>query len=140
MKNCFFYMSFNKFLLQITFFLVLLAFPHCEQKSTMESRLKGAWHAKWTMASNTDSLAQSMNGKFVFFPDGHIHIEAFGYKGCLFTCDTLSNDLQWKMQGDTLQIADKNEGSGLLYKIKYLSEDSMHLVLLDDIHISLKKI
>lgn len=130
----------NKYLFRIIFLMAVITLQRCQQKASPEGQLKGSWQAEWIMDPNPEDGAQTMNGKFEFFPGGKVHIEAYGFNGCLFACDTLSNDLLWTLDHDTLCITDKKDHSGLFYKIQYFSDDSIHMVLLDDIHIALQKI
>jgi hypothetical protein len=47
--------------------------------------------------------------------------------------------LEWKKNGDTLNLVNSGEKYGIIYKILQLSEDKMKLQLMEDIHITLTK-
>lgn len=120
---------------------IFTAFTSCRKEIPNEKLLTGSWQAKWTMGTDAyESSTQHMDGKFIFSKNGDVIIEAYGFDGCLFACDTLSNKLQWKLEDNVLRITDKNDASGLPYRIEKFTEKQIQLILLDDIYITLNRV
>lgn len=80
-----------------------------------------------------------MGGQMVFNEDGKVYIEALGYPGCIFSSDTIKNDLMWKVNNDSLHIFNQNDQFKLSYLINKASNNLIELQLLDDIFVTLKK-
>jgi len=122
-------------------FFLLSAVFSCGEETQKEKILIGSWQAKWTIrATSNDSSTQPMDGKFIFYKNGEVMIEAYGFDGCPFACDTLSNTLHWKLEENVLHIIDKNDESGIPYHIDKFSEKQIQLVLLDDIYLTLNRV
>ncbi len=106
--------------------------------------LIGDWDALW-ITELDDSLIEisenglRMNGKITFMPDGKAEISAYGFKGCIFSDDTLTSIISWKLDENTLRFIDKGDDQGLPYNIKKMSDEELELTLLEDIQLILTK-
>lgn len=112
--------------------------------STQAQDVIGKWKAQWVTdpASYPDvdpSVNFTMNGKFEFDSKGKVTISAYGYKGCIFSSDTLVHSLNWKLKNDTLQLINENDMHGMTYSVLNLSTEKMKLQLMDDIFLNLNK-
>ena len=126
------------------FVLCVLIFAGCESgKTNRENMILGHWTAMWetTMEDleNIDRDNLKMHGNILFRDDGQVVIEAYGHDGCVFSSDTLKNQLQWKLDGETLRFIDKGDDMGLPYQIKNFHADQVELVLMNDIFLTLKR-
>ena len=126
------------------FLSFLLLNVSCEnQGKREEAALLGRWNALWETTmddlGNIDSKNLRMHGLVQFNKNGKVEIEAFGHDGCVFSSDTLKNQLQWKLEGQTLRFIDEGDDSGLPYQNKSISDNKMELVLMDDIFLTLNR-
>lgn len=127
---------------QLWVMLIILAFG-CQ--STQEEKdpagtLVGNWKAQWTTSVESIPEAKdshlTMNASYTFTEDS-VWIELYGYEGCLFYQDTLSNTIPWKLSGDVLSLIGEDNSPSLTFDVKSLSSEKVELVLLNDIFITL---
>lgn len=128
-----------------TFFYLLCLFvlSSCSKKSPQEMIL-GAWQAQWEtnakgVTSNIKPENLRMNGKVIFKDDGWVDISAFGYKGCIFSEDTITNSLRWELGDHELKLIDKGDDQGLAYQVVHFEEHELQLTLLEDIKLTLRR-
>jgi len=124
--------------------VALLSLSGCDNNQQNEDNIIGEWEAHWeTKADESFSELKAenlhMNGVIRFNSDGKVEISAYGYDGCIFSDDTLINILNWKMDDSVLRFIDQGDDSGLPYTIKKLTSDEMHLTLLEDINLTLRR-
>ena len=106
--------------------------------------LVGEWTAHWetTLEDSLMEISEEglrMNGRIVFKPDGTAEISAYGFKGCIFSDDTLVSDISWKLDDNVLRFMDKGDEQGLPYNIKQMTDKELQLTLLDDIRLTLTR-
>lgn len=132
----------------LTFFIstvatIILISPSCSQKEkSAQNLLLGEWNATWNGSAEISKEmdgALTMNGKISFFEDGTAMIEAYGYKGCAFSCDTLTTHIHWELDDVVLRFLENDDMYGLPYTIQKISSNSIELALIDDIRLSLTK-
>jgi len=114
-------------------------------KSTQAQDIIGKWQAQWVTDPGSypdvdPSVNFTMDGKFEFDAKGKVTISAFGYKGCIFSSDTLVHSLNWELKNDTLQLINENDIHGMTYSVLNLSTETMKLQLMDDIFLNLNKL
>lgn len=116
----------------------------CVDTENQKGFLVGEWQAKWH--SNTTAFPHienknmlSMNGKLRFLEDGTVEILAYGFDGCVFMSDTMKNEMSWNLNGDTINLLVKNDDFGFPYHIQNRDENSIQMVLLEDINLELTK-
>ncbi|MGK7397027.1 MAG: hypothetical protein ACNS62_20795 [Candidatus Cyclobacteriaceae bacterium M3_2C_046] len=109
-----------------------------------EDILIGNWEAEWNTPAESYPMADqnklSMKGQIKFDPNGMVEIQAYGYEGCIFMSDTMKNELNWRINGDTLSLVGPGEDFGLPYTIREARQNIVKLVLMEDIALTLKKI
>lgn len=134
--------NFLKFSLIISVFS--LSIFGCSPQKSQEEKILGQWQAHWVTEADEslpglegDNL--HMNGFITFMDDGKVEISAFGYDGCIFSDDTLNNTLNWKIDDTVLRFIDKGDDHGLPYTINKFTNDELHLTLLEDISLTLKR-
>lgn len=107
--------------------------------------LIGKWQAEWEMAGNAPEIEvtggkdQYMLGKMEFLEGGEVKIDAFGYPGCLFSNDTINNQLNWVLLKDTIRLYSKDQQFSLEYAIQNMEETFIKLNLMGDIFITLRR-
>jgi hypothetical protein len=130
----------SKFL--FLYFLILILVS-CDTHKKPSQRLLGEWSATWSMQPEAfpDVHDQTfvMNGKVDFLEEGSVKILAFGYPGCIFSSDTLLNQLQWRLQNDTINLINDADQFNLSYRIMEMSETLVQLELMEDIHLTLTR-
>jgi hypothetical protein len=108
-----------------------------------EDLLIGTWDAKWETNSEAFSVNEgydlSMRGKMYFMEDGKVKIHAYGYKGCIFMSDTMINELQYIVHGDTVNLLADDEKFGLPYQILEMHQKRVKMVLMEDIALTLTR-
>lgn len=124
----------------ILFFLVCISsgFILLQDYKTL---LIGEWNAKWIIKNQglTEDSKDQMDGLMVFNENGNVSIKALGYPGCIFSSDTIENDLMWEISNDSLHLRNRNDQFKLSYHITKASDKSIELKLLDDIFVILEK-
>tara|TARA_R110000868_G_scaffold100896_1_gene277709 strand:- start:978 stop:1412 length:435 start_codon:yes stop_codon:yes gene_type:complete len=113
--------------------------------TTQAADVIGNWQAQWVTDPSSypdvdPSVNFTMDGKFEFDSKGKVTISAYGYKGCIFSSDTLVHSLNWKLKNDTLQLVNENDMHGMTYSVLNLSAETMKLQLMDDIFLNLNKL
>ena len=108
------------------------------------NELEGEWNVQWVTdpASYPDvdaSINFTMNGKFIFEKSGKLTIDAYGYEGCIFSNDTLSHSLNWKVKNDTLSTFNNKDLHGISYKITEQSPNKVKLQMMEDIFLHLTR-
>ena len=102
----------------------------------------GAWEARWHTTQEafpdvTDAQL-TMDGVFDFSTDS-ISVTLYGYPGCLFSHDTLSNQSRWALSGDTLSLINEDNTPGITYEIKSQDSTKVEMVFLEDIFVTLTR-
>jgi hypothetical protein len=132
----------------LTFFvgsliIIVLICPSCFQgEKSVQNILLGEWNATWNGNGEISEEMEgvlTMNGKISFFADGTAMIEAYGYKGCAFSCDTLTTHIHWELDEFVLRFLENDDAYGLPYTIQKINDKSIELALIDDIRLSLTK-
>ncbi len=117
----------------------------CQGKSdkTDSELIVGEWNAEWSTQSeelaNIPDQHRRMQGKIKFHEDGSVEIAAYGYDGCIFSSDTLTNQLSWKLEDSILRFIDQGDEEGLAYDVDAMAEQEMRLVLMEDIYLTLRR-
>lgn len=107
-------------------------------------RFLGEWEAEWRMAAHAPEMdiaenkTRYMSGR-MDFSEGTVKIEAFGYPGCLFSSDTIKNELHWTISGGNIKLFDNNDQFSLEYAIQKVSGQVIELSLMDDISVILTR-
>jgi hypothetical protein len=108
-----------------------------------EDLLLGSWEAKWETNSDAFTVSEeynlTMRGKVQFKENGKVKIHAYGYQGCIFLSDTMINELQYILEGDTINLLADDENFGLPYQILELQQNKVRLVLMEDIALTLTR-
>jgi len=130
-------------------FILLAIFFSCADNSrekdatNVSSLMVGSWNAQWkTLPESFPEVKDmdfTMNGKFDFNKENTVAIKAYGYPGCIFSSDTLSHSLNWKISNDTLKLLNQGEKQGITYKIKSFEDSKIELQLMEDIFVTLTK-
>lgn len=103
------------------------------------SALEGKWEAVWKIQDLSMSDGQdSMRGHMNFKNNGQVEVVAYGYPGCLFSNDTIQNELQWKVRRDSLIFYNPQDNFSLIYLVHKDPSGEIQLKLMDDILITLK--
>ncbi len=102
----------------------------------------GDWAAVWETdpagyPGLSNQLDFTMKGHFLIEEDS-ITIEGYGYKGCIFTEDTIQHKLTWQVSNDSLILFNDPKTPGLTYKIIESGEQQIKLQL-EDIYVTLSK-
>ncbi len=123
---------------------VFLLLQGCQPKSENSSVtadndnvLVGHWQAEWQ--TKIDENYHSMKGELHFNENGKVAVKAYGYQGCYFMSDTSKNEMAWKVIGDTLHLMVPEDNFSFAYQIKNISLQDIHLTLLEDINLHLKR-
>ena len=137
-RNTFFKMAMPVF----TF--AALSLSGCENNHKQDQTIIGEWKAHWeTKADESFSEISAenlhMEGTMTFNPDGKVEIAAYGYDGCIFSDDTLRNILNWKIDDSVIRFIDGGDENGLPYTINKFTNNEMHLTLLEDINLTLRR-
>jgi hypothetical protein len=136
----------NFFKLKLLPFISILFFMMngCEVKNSKEMDIVGEWSAYWETKAdesiphkNGDNL--KMDGRIKFMENGKVEIVAFGYEGCIFSDDTLTNTLNWKLDEKVLRFIDNGDENGLPYTIQKYTDHELQLTLLEDINLTLRR-
>ncbi|MBV6642815.1 MAG: hypothetical protein KI791_19010 [Cyclobacteriaceae bacterium] len=121
---------------------VVLATQACSTTSSGDQGFQGNWKAIWETdpagyPGLSDKLDFTMGGRFLIEGDS-ITIEGYGYKGCIFTEDTIHHKLIWKIRNDSLMLYNDAQTPGLTYRIIQSGEGQIKLQL-EDIFVTLTK-
>jgi len=123
-------------------FTVALCFQ-CSHETSREAIIVGKWKACWKTSGNALSNLSPedlmMEGRMEFDNKRLVVIQAYGHEGCIFSSDTLTHQLNWKLDGNTLRFIDNKEDHGLPYTIQTIKEKTIELKLLEDIYLTLEK-
>jgi hypothetical protein len=128
----------------VVFTSILLLSCKKDAERKVDNPFFGKWKAQWdadavSFPEAAPNSIFTMNGSFEFSEDQKVTVTAFGFPGCIFSADTLVHTLDWTKQNDTLNLVNRGEKYGIMYKILQLSESKMKLQLMEDIHITLTK-
>lgn len=131
----------------ITLFASVLFFGCSSTKENEHPTIVGEWKAMWSTdpaaypAELSKTKKFNMEGFLSFTDKGELTINAFGYKDCIFSSDTMKHSLNWKMVGDTaISFYSGEDVHGIHYQLEDLKKDKAKLVLMGDINISLTRI
>ena len=135
-----------KFLsLTISLMLILLiTLGGCGLNQGKNESIVGKWEAHWeTLPDESlpglDGKDLQMNGVMIFNENGEEEISAFGFDGCIFSDDTMTNKLNYEVGDSVLRFIDAGDDHGLPYKIGKFSKNEIQLVLLEDINLTLSR-
>lgn len=119
---------------------VFLLMSACTTVKSKEQLLLGEWQAQWEAKPQQASEAcLQMQGKVLFSADGQAEMIGYGHKDCIFSEDTLQNQLQWTLRQGQLSFRNLQDPFEMDYQIESLSEDHIQLVLMDDIRLHLTR-
>jgi hypothetical protein len=132
----------NLFSVFIISYLVFLLACNGEGEK-MDNHLAGNWYAKWELINPEltgifKPEQMIMEGE-VFFDADHARIRAFGFDGCAFTSDTSENVLYYKKNDTILNLFNDENDVIFSYVIKSEEQNSMELLLMDDINLTLTR-
>lgn len=101
----------------------------------------GKWNALWIIKNSAsgNDVYGNMKGHMEFYENGRVGIEARGYPGCVFSSDTIKNELMWRISSDSLYLYNQNDQFQLSYFIQKASDNTIELKLLDDIFVTLHR-
>ena len=123
-------------------FVISLCWSCTNTTQESESPFLGTWTAKWkTLPESYPGVTGvdfTMDGVVKFYPDS-ASILAYGYQGCIFSEDTLSHSLQWKLSNDSLHLVNDNDVYGMMYKVVAQEENKIELMLMEDIFLTLTR-
>jgi len=116
----------------------------CNSNKSKQQELVGEWKAYWETTADDQIPGVSeenlkMDGFINFMENGKVEISAFGYEGCIFSSDTLKNTLRWKLDDTVLRFMDSGDEHGLPYTINKFTNSEVHLTLLQDITLTLRR-
>ena len=117
----------------------------CASTKNREELIVGEWNAEWETlpgsqgTSSENSLSYNMTGKVIFRPDGSVDVVGYGYPGCVFSSDTLKNQLRWTLEAGSLNMQNTKDHFDLRYSINELKEGELRLTLMEDITLRLKR-
>jgi len=124
--------------------ICLLMMVGCTWNKDKDDAILGEWNAHWETLPD-ESLPGlngkdlQMNGAMIFKESGEVEISAFGFEGCIFSDDTMTNTLNWHVADSVLRFIDDGDDHGLPYKISKFTKNEIHLVLLEDINLILSR-
>ena len=108
-----------------------------------KSNLEGVWNAHWQMKNPLPGSApkktNEMEGLMEFKENGAVKITIYGYKDCIFSNDTLQNELTFNINNDSLTVFNEKEQFHLTYFIQEATKNKISLQLMNDISVTLKK-
>ena len=121
--------------------VVICLFASFRLIENFNSLFIGQWNAIWVFrhSDHGNDRNGNMQGQMVFHENGVVGIEARGYPGCVFSSDTIKNELMWKVKNDSLYLYNPNDHFQLSYFIQKASDSTIELKLLDDIFVTLKR-
>lgn len=134
----------NKTMTRIVVILVITLFFYSCSSSHFEgeSNFIGNWEANWKTLPESfpgmEDVEFTMSGK-VDFTENQVSITAYGYEGCIFSEDTLTHTLNWRLSSDTLHLINDDDVYGMSYKVLSSSSEMIELRLMEDIFLTLKK-
>jgi hypothetical protein len=114
------------------------------QEKSQEELIIGHWKALWeTDPGAYPELAETktftMDGRLIFKEDGSLTISAYGYPECIFSTDTLTHELNWKIENDTINFISGADPYGIPYSIERIEENEIELKLMEDIFLKLRR-
>ena len=102
----------------------------------------GTWQAKWNTTPeafpDVRDSELTMEGVFDFTADS-LSVTLYGYPGCLFSHDTLSNRSKWTLTGGKLSLINEDNTPSISYEIKSQDSARVELVFLEDIFVTLTR-
>lgn len=102
----------------------------------------GTWTARWHTTPEAFPDVQgsdlTMDGVFSFTSDS-VSVTLYGYPGCLFSHDTLSNRSKWSYSGDTLALINEDNSPSITYKVLSKDTQKVEMVFLEDIFVTLTR-
>lgn len=128
----------NSFVSVVTSTLLLMISASFNTVQNQQEQFKGRWEALWQI-KNTTRSNDIMQGYMDFKANGQMEITAYGYPGCLFSNDTIYNELRWQVLGDSLILYSNQDRFNLTYIVQKVSPNEVLLQLMDDIYITLKR-
>ena len=126
---------------------IVFLFFGCSSSSSNETNnnlngWQGKWNARWETSPEDYQGVQNMkfymDGEFVF-DKKNLSITAYGFPGCIFNTDTLSNTQGWYTSKDTLYLVNSQDSWGINYSIKHQSNNKIRLQMMADIFVTLTR-
>lgn len=124
--------------------LLFIAACKTTKETVVAPIFSGQWRAQWDtdpsgFGDAPSSSIFTMDGYFSFSGADDVTVTAYGFPGCIFSSDTLSHTLKWKISNDTLSLINEGDVYGINYQIKELTDRKILLQLMDDIYITLER-
>lgn len=124
-------------------FILWLSACGTTDKEKATGLLDGQWTAQWdtdpaSFPEVADASIYTMNGHFEFNGD-QVTVTAYGFPGCIFSTDTLSHTLSWKLSGDTLSLVNEGDIYGMTYQVLSQKDNLVRLQLMEDITVTLTR-
>ena len=129
-------------LLNALSFMTILFLSSFHELQHKKQEIVGKWNAKWTITDEDNQRKgneHEMKGYMNFSQNGLVQIKAFGYNGCVFSNDTIENELAYIVTSDSLILYNKQAHFNLTYLITTSSDREFKLQLMDDILITLTR-
>ena len=128
----------------LTLSTIIFFVQSCQWNKSKEETIVGEWNAHWETSideslTDLDETSLKMDGIIHFMEDGQVEIAAFGFDGCIFSSDTMSNVLNWQLDDTVLRFIDHGDDHGLPYTINKFSRNELKLTLLEDINLTLSR-
>lgn len=102
----------------------------------------GSWEAKWNTTPeafpDVKDAKLTMDGVFSFTEDS-LSVTLYGYPGCLFSHDTLSNKSRWSLSEGILSLINEDNTPSISYEIVSQNSTRVELVFLEDIFVTLTR-
>lgn len=102
----------------------------------------GTWQARWNTTPeafpDVKDSELTMDGVFSFTEDS-LSVTLYGYPGCLFSHDTLSNRSGWTLSEHTLSLINDDNTPSISYEVQSQDSTRIELVFLEDISVTLTR-
>lgn len=114
---------------------------HASPQHETGNFLVGAWDAEWSASPelSDDPMGLKMHGKIDFQDNGEVEIIAYGFEGCIFMSDTMTNNLSYTIEGNVVNLHAEGDAFGLPYQVKEKQNNEVKLLLMDDIWLTLTR-
>jgi hypothetical protein len=124
------------------FLIIFLVMNACISSKKKEEIIIGEWEAEWEAMPQegvAKDICRQMKGRVKFLADGKVEMTGYGHQGCIFSEDTLKNNLHWKFEQEYLSLQNVQDPFQMEYKVKEFSDNQVQLVLMQDIILKLSR-